>query len=577
MNWTSLKWIKLRILVVSVGFVVFLCLILFRSYQLQIADDHRVDKQAKRQYRARLSVQPKRGTIYDRNGKVLAMDLEVASVAVRPPQVKDVEKTVTALAPILSMPPEKIREKVTSSKKFEYIIRGAPQEVEAQIAALKLEGISTEGEYKRFYPNKELAGNLLGAVGLDAKALGGLELAYDEYLKSGKQDNLVATKDARGRVFTPVEAQEAQHDLYLTIDSNIQFIAEKYLWENAQKYNVKNGFAIVMEPHSGELLAMANYPPFNPNAYRDYPPEHWKNHAVIDSFEPGSTFKAFIAAAALDSGKIGLNDKFYCENGEYRIGNHVIHDHSRHGYLNITEIIQVSSNIGVTKVAMKVGKEPFYDTITRFGFGANTGLGLPSESRGVLSNVRRWSDLEQSNIAFGQGVAVSGLQMAQAYAALANGGSRMKPLLVSRIVGNGGEVVAEFKPEKIDQIIAPESAKQMTSVLEKVADPSGTGKLAMLEGYAVAGKTGTAQKVDPKTHRYADGQYISSFIGYIPAHDPQYVIYVVYDTPRPEYYGGTVAAPVFRNIAGYALSYAGVAPEKTQVAKTDDIGGRKGL
>lgn len=569
-KWTNLKWVKLRIVGVSSGFVVFLLLILLRSYQLNIQENVRVDKLASRQYLTTLPVQPKRGTIFDRNGVVLAMDVQVDSIAVHPGQVVAPQMTAAKLASILKEPVSKILAKVQSNKKFEWVERRIDKTLGEQIKSLKLPGVSVAIEYRRFYPNRELAGQVLGAVGYEAVALGGLELALDSHLKTSPK-KIVAEKDARGRMYTPITEQEGYNDVTLTIDSNLQFIAEKYLQENAQKYNVKSGFALVTNPKTGEILAMANYPSFNPNTYADHPQASWKNHAVVDTFEPGSTFKGILAAAALASGKVRTTDSFFCENGIYHIGKRVIHDHEAYGNLSFDEIIRFSSNIGVTKVAQKIGKEAFYNTIVDFGFGEKSGIEFPGEEKGRVKPGNKWADVEFSNIAFGQGVSVSGIQVAGAYATLANGGVRMKPYLVSKIATQDGTLVLENKPTALKKVMEEKAALSLTDVLKGVVEDKGTGKLAKLEGYPIAGKTGTAQKVNPKTRQYDPDNFVSSFIGYVPADKPQFMIYVLYDSPQPIHVGGVVAAPVFKNIAQEALAYSGIAPDNVQVAQKIEL------
>ncbi|MBI4411821.1 MAG: penicillin-binding protein 2 [Deltaproteobacteria bacterium] len=568
MNVSPVKWIKFRILCISLGFVAFLGLILHRSYQLQIAGSTRVDQLTSRQYKATLPISPRRGTIYDRNGKPLAVDIEVSSLAVHPRQITDAEGVVSALSAHLKIPTEKIREKLRSPKKFEWVIRRIARETGEAVASLKLKGVTVVSEYRRFYPNKDLAGNLLGAVGYEAESLGGIEMALDSYLKSDSTQ-VIAQKDARGRLFTPWENQVRSHDVYLTLDVNLQFIADRYLREGAEKHNAKSGFVIVMNPASGDILAMANYPSLNPNVYWKYSPEKWSNHAILDSYEPGSTFKPVVVASGLDSGKVRPGDSFDCEGGEYKIGKRTIHDHGAYGHLSVSEIIKVSSNIGVTKIAQRTGKNTFFETIRKMGFGTKPGIDLPGEASGSLRPLKQWSDIDLSNIAFGQGIAVSGLQMVQAYAVLANNGIRMKPQLVQRVVGSEGELVHEASPTEMARVMGPETAKRLTKMLEQVVEPDGTGGLAKLDGYAIAGKTGTAQKVDPKTKQYSNNAFVSSFIGYVPAEDPEFVIYVVYDTPKPVYYGGLVAAPVFKKIAEESLAYSGVAPSSSQLAKNE--------
>lgn len=568
--WTSVKWIKIRILCVSGGLLLLLGLILFRSYQLHILGNARVHDLAARQYKAYLHHYPKRGTIYDRNGRELAVDIPVVSIGVHPRQIEEGEGVASKLGPVLDREAPDLLSKIKSGKKFEWIARRVSVETGEKISALKLNGVVVIPESRRFYPNKELGGHLLGAVGYDAKPLGGLELTLNSFLIS-TPSQLFAEKDARGRVYTSVENAESFHDVTLTLDVNLQYMAERHLWENAQKYHVKSGFAIVLDPETGAILAMANYPPFNPNVYWNHPPEEWKNHALVDSFEPGSTFKTVLAAAALESGKVKPTDRFDCENGEFKVGKRIVHDHDPYGVLTFHEILQKSSNIGMAKIAFKIGKEPFYETIKKLGFGEPIELGFPGEASGRVPDVSGWSDLELSNIAFGQGISMNGLQLARAYAVFANKGRMPIPHFVSKVVNSKGVTIFEKTAALSGSVFKESTIEEVTRLLELVTTNEGSGKLAQLDGYRVAGKTGTAQKVDPDTKSYKDGEYVSSFIGYVPANDPEFVIYVAYDSPKPQYYGGVVAAPVFREIARGALALKGIPPadeKKRDVARS---------
>lgn len=572
MSWTSPKRIKLRILGVSFQFVLFLGLVLFRSYQLQISENSRVHRLVSKQYRATLPVASKRGAIYDRNGHVLAMDLKVASIAAHPHLIEDKKKASGQLAAILGLPSDEILKKLKSGNKFVWVARRIPNAKGEAIEKEKLKAVSIIPEYRRFYPNKESAGNFLGAVGYDAKALSGIELGMDSYLKVASSE-VVAQKDAKGRLYTPVSEKGMAHDLHLTIDLNLQYIAEKYLWKAAFESQAASGFAIIQDPKTGELLAMANYPMFNPNVYWKYAMPIWKNHAVMDVYEPGSTFKTILISAALESQKVTTKDKFFCENGTYQIRNRVIHDHNPYGNMTLLEILAVSSNIGVTKIAQKIGATTYESMIRAFGFGALPDVGLPGEHPGLLAPAKKWKDIDLSNIAFGQGIAVNGLQMAQAYSAIANGGQRMKPYFISKIVDSKGTVVYQERPELVQEVVSVETAREVSRMLEAVVFPAGTGRLAHLEEYPVAGKTGTAQKVNASTKNYDTKNFVSSFIGFAPATNPELMIYVLLDSPKGVHAGGVVAAPVFREIAREALAYRGVIPEgpsKTaQISKLD--------
>lgn len=561
----NLKWIKFRVLCLSFGVLLFLGAILFRSYQLHIKDNSRVNRLAKRQHEATLPLKPKRGSILDKNSEPLALDVEVASVAVHPKQINEPEQLVNKLSPLLKVKKSELLKKVKSQKSFVWLARRISSETGDQIKDFNFDGVVVSREYKRYYPNKELAGHLLGAVGYDAKALGGLELAYDKFLKVSPE-KLKAQKDAKGRLYTPLSYKEKAHDLVLTIDRNLQYVTEKYLWQTAEKYKAQKAFAIVSNPHTGEILAIANYPTFNPNSYWNYPLQKWKNHALVSNFEPGSTFKPFLVASSLESGLVKSQDKFDCENGRYRIGRNYINDHHPYEILDVKEIIKYSSNIGVTKIAEKIGKNKFYETLQDFGFGEKTGIDFPGEENGIVAPSKRWRPIDFSNIAFGQGIAVSGIQMVQAYGALANGGAVMKPYLIKEIHDAHRKVIFENKPSQVRKVIKESVAKDISEMMTSVVQEDGTGKKARIPGYLVAGKTGTAQKVNPETKTYDKDDYVSSFIGYVPADKPRFVIYVLVDSPKPIHVGGLVAAPVFKKIAEEALVYYGVLPRDSELA-----------
>lgn len=556
---------RLKIRIISVGFIfgMFYFAVLLRSYQLQILGNAKLNRLVKNQYTTSTVTEPKRGTIYDRNGEVLAMDVMVASIGVHPADMTEDDKAqaLPILGKYTGIPNKTITEKLSSEKTFEWIERRIPIEEGDAITSAKINGVQVNHEFRRYYPNKQVAGQLLGAVGYDAKALGGLEMAYDRYLKSDSQLTQ-AERDARGKLFTLQDDPDLNHDVYLTIDKNIQFFAEAALKENAIKHNVKNGFAIVMDVHTGEILAMANWPEFNPNSYWEYKQDDWKNHAILDTYEPGSTFKAITMGAALNSGKVKSSDKFFCENGAFVVGDHTVKDDENNGWLTAQQVLQVSSNICATKIAFKIGKADFFNFIKSLGFGNKTNIGLAGETSGFVRSANGLRDIELSNMAFGQGVSVTGLQMASAYAAFANGGERLKPYLVNKIVSSKGDTIFSEAPNVVGKIMSDAAAKNLRDMLFTVTQPGGTAVAANIEGYFAGGKTGTAQKVDPKTHAYTHNQFVSSFVGFSPLNDPRIVVYVVYDTPQANgYFGGIVAAPVFKKIATDTLTYLGVAPK----------------
>lgn len=565
-NWTSQKWIKRRIIFISLFFLFTLLALLKRSYVLHIADNQKVDRLLSAQHETTFSVNPKRGTIFDRYGNVLAMDVEVASIAIHPEMIEDENQVRDVLSKSLKINKKKINSKIKSNKKFLWVKRRIPFEIGEKIRSEKIRGVSVLSEYRRFYPNRDVAGQLLGAVGYDAKALAGIELSLDSFIKSDSI-KVTASRDAKGRLYTPYLKEGVYHDVHLTLDLDLQYAAEKYLHEGAKKYDVDKGFVLVLEPKSGEILAMANYPSFNPNAYWDYPQSHWKNQSISLSFEPGSTFKPFIVASGLQSGKINIDDTFDCENGRYKVGRHTIKDHDPYKDLNASDIIKFSSNIGVTKIGEKIGYETFYKTITDLNFYKKVGLRLPGEERGFLNHYKKWKTIDASNIAFGQGVAVNGLQVAQAYTAIANQGILSPAYLVEKIRSSKGDVISKNNLVNRKQVFYPQVANQIKSMLEEVVNEEGTGTFAAIQGYRIGGKTGTAQKVNAQSGGYDKDNFISSFIGMAPIEDPQYIVYVVYDSPKGRIHtGGYVAAPIFRKIVNHALYQHNIRPIREHFA-----------
>lgn len=566
MNPKLVKQTRFRILSIGVFFCLFFVVVLFRSYQLQVLGNVRLDKLVQSQYNAKIMFRPKRGTIFDRNGNVLAIDVEVATVGINPKVIEDPKAVHAVLLKDTDLTSKELDQKLASGKSYEFIQRRIPSEKGLAIDQAKLKGVVVEKEYRRFYPNKQLAGQLLGAVGFDAKALGGIELTYDEYLQS-TGENKKAALDARGKLFAWHKTAENNHDLYLTIDASVQHLAEEALKKQALEHKVRKGFAMVLDTKTGEILAMANYPEFNPNAYWDYPNEVWKNHAVIDSFEPGSTFKTLVMAAALDSKKVKATDRFNCEGGAMQVGKHIIKDSHPHGVLTAKEVLKVSSNIGMTKIASVVGKKAMYEALKKFGIGEKTQIGLGGEPSGVFRNYEKWGDIEFSNIAFGQGLTVNGLQLLSAYSVCANNGDYTHPHLLKKIVEAYGEEIYATQPKVDKKILSQNTADEIKDMLHAVTQEGGTATSADLDGYQAAGKTGTAQMFDPATKTYSDSNYMSSFIGFAPIDEPRVVVYVMYETIKGQgHFGGVVAGPAFKSIAQKTLNYLGVIPDNIQIA-----------
>ena len=552
------------------GVAKFLFLALFvviagRAVQLQVVQGDNLMRLGQRQHLKEWIVLPKRGAIFDRTGEALALSMESQSVYARPHRIHDADKLSQKLAKILDMRVAEVKEKIISEKPFVWVRRQVSSAEAEKIQALNAEGIGMFFEPNRHYPQGQLAGQLIGFVGRDSEGLEGVELKYNDFIR-GETGSSVAERDALGRRVL-VQGVEGLHippgsDIHLTLDTSIQHMAEKELEASILKYRAKAGVAIVVEPFTGEVLALANYPSFDPNNYTKQSAEQRRNRAVTDSFEPGSTFKTIVAAAALEEGVVSKDDLFYCEMGKYHYAGKIIHDTHPHGWLPFSKILQVSSNIGFTKVAEKLKRDRFFQYIEKFGFGQVTGIDVPGEVAGLLRRPERWSGVDLATHAFGQGISTTPMQLVMAYAAVANGGFLMRPYVMRRVIGSKGEVLSETQPHVVRRVISQKTATLLASMLQDVTNEGGTGAMATVDGYDVAGKTGTAQKADPVNGGYAAKKRVASFVGFVPANNPRLVALVLIDEPEVNVYGGVVAAPVFRNIAQGALRHLAVAPEK---------------
>jgi cell division protein FtsI (penicillin-binding protein 3) len=566
-----INWFKIRISFLS--FLIFVCfaLVVGRMFQLQVLKKEQLYRLAAQQQHAQIPLVPKRGTISDQKGNELAVSIEVDSVYADPQKVTDPDKTAQRLAALLQIDQGELKGKLRSGNSFEWVQRKiTPKEVD-EIKALHLPGIHFLKENKRFYPNAQLASHVIGFVGLDSKGLEGLESQYDSIL-SGNRQIWTPGKDARGReIVDQIPSQEGEQfrNIVLTLNKHIQHIVETELSRTVQKWGAKGGFAIAMDPSTGKVLALAVYPSYNPNQFLQARAKAWRNRAVADIFEPGSMFKTFLAAAALEEKIVRPTDSFYCENGSYTVYDRTIHDHSKHGWLTFQQIIKFSSNIGASKVGEKMGKDRFYRYIKAFGFGEKTQIGLPGEGKGILHHPRYWSPVALDTISFGQGVSVTGIQMISALSAIANGGFLMKPLIVEKMTDEKGRVVQSFQPEVVRRVLTGETAKKVAALLKTTTERGGTGEGAVPAGFEVAGKTGTAQKADALMKGYAEDRYTSGFMGFAPAEDPRLAVLVVIDEPQENIYGGTVAAPAFKGIVEKVLPYLNVFPRGTLVVRNE--------
>ncbi len=525
---------------------------------------------AARQHNQFLELEPQRGTIFDRNLHPLALNLPAYSLYAEPKLIKDKSKTIQALRQFLDAKEDFLAERLSRQKAFIWLARKLPLETAEKIRALKLEGLGFIKESKRHYPDSHLASQIIGFAGLDNRGLEGLELWFDKYLK-GESGWCWVVRDAKQRELLLekdyVPAQDG-FDIVLTIDETIQYIAERELDLAYKKHHAQAASIIVMNPATGEILAMANRPTFDLNRYQGANLEQRRDRAICDIFEPGSVFKIVTASAALSEKKVSEEDRFFCENGKYRVANHVLHDHTPHGWLKFKEVIEQSSNIGTTKVAQILGGQIIYDYARKFGFASKTNIDLPGEVSGMLKEPRFWSKTSIGAVPIGQEVGVTVIQLAAAISCIANQGVLMKPFVVKYIRDKQGEIIKEFTPEVVRNVLTADIANRVKIILAGAIE-NGTGKLARVSGYSAAGKTGTAQKLEPNG-AYSHNKFFASFIGFVPVEAPKLAIVVIVDEPHPAYFGGTVCAPVFKKVAEDSLRYLGATAHQ-ELSRTDEI------
>lgn len=559
--------LRLRIALIILALLIALSLLIGRLYQLQVARHDRLLAIAERQHFSLVNVEPSRGTIFDRDMKVLALSVPVKSVAANPYAIENHKQAASQLSSTLGLAQDELAGKFSKKRNFMWIKRKITPAEEDEVRKLDLAGVSLMKEYKRYYPNRAFGGRLLGFVGVDDQGLEGIEYNFDKIIKM-KAKKVIAERDARGRPYAyddedPFFLEQPGYDLVLAIDSTIQYIAEKALGEQVQKTGAKGGVVIVMDPSNGNLLAIAEAPNLNANNYAAYKPSRWRNKAAGDTFEPGSTFKFVAVSAALEEKKARPDDMFFAENGSYRVGGINVTDIKPYGWLTMREVIEKSSNIGAIKIAQLLGVDLFYKYINLFGFGDKTGVDLPGESAGLLREVKAWSKSSIGALAIGQEIAVTPMQLVTAFSAIANGGRLVRPR-VPLAVKKKDKVFKEYPVEIVRRVISERTSRELTEMLINVVK-NGTGQLAAVDGYTVAGKTGTAQKVEPGMGKYSKDRYVSSFVGFAPAYRPEIAILVSIDEPRGMHYGGAVAAPVFSKVAGKVLRHLNIYPEKSRV------------
>ncbi len=567
------KWSRIRIRIIGSLFAVFFVLTSARAFYLQIIKRDDWIKLAGRQHQKVIPLTPARGTIYDGTGTPLAVSIEVDSCFAEPSVIEDPKAAAAALTPLLGMPTDVIEKKLSGKKSFAWLRRQVNPDLARKIRELDINGIGFVKETRRFYPNSEVAAHVIGFTGLDPEGLEGIELKYNAQIL-GNTGYMVTERDALGRdialMGTVIKKASKGYNITLTLDKNVQYIADKELAKAVTASRAVGGIALVMEPATGRILALSSYPTFNPNAFRRYPHDNLRNRAVADSFEPGSTMKAFLIASALEEKVIGPNDTFHCEGGSYAIGGRVIHDTHKYGTLRVPEILKYSSNIGAAKIGSRLGPERLFENLKKFGFGEKSGIDLPGEVVGYLRDRSRWYGIDLATISFGQGISVSSVQLIAAISAVANGGLLMKPYIVEKISDDSGTTVRQFSPQIRRRVISSGTSRIMAKMMEGITTEGGTGLNAAVDGYRVAGKTGTAQKVDPLTKCYSASKRTASFIGFVPAEQPRLAILVVIDEPKTSSYGGVVAAPAFREIALQSLCYLKVPPTVPFKAKKPD-------
>jgi len=555
-----------RLVIIAGVALIWMAAVFGRLGYLQLFRHSEYMARAQRQQQRTIEITPKRGSIYDRNMHPLAMSIPVDSAFAVPSELADEQLAARLLSGVLGIPREILEARLESSRSFVWIARKLPPEKAEAVASLNLKGVYFQKENQRFYPKRDLASHVLGFVDLDEKGLGGIEYELDSQIRS-KNEKIIVMADARQRWFDGGEAQrERGANVVLTLDEKVQYIAERELGAAIAKTRAIAGTVMVMNPSTGEILALANWPKFNPNAASDVPAEARMNRAVTALYEPGSTFKLITLAAAFDQGITRPGEVFDCENGAVYVAGHRIRDHKAFGLLSVSDILAQSSDVGAIKIALRLGAPKFYDYLRAFGFGQPTGVDLPGESKGLLRHLENWSAISIGSISMGQEVGVTPVQLISAVSAIANGGMLCKPHVVAEL--RRGERVLPMEgpltPAEPKRVIRPETAATLRRLMEGVI-LNGTGKLAHLDGWTAAGKTGSAQKIDPATGRYSRTQLIASFTGFAPINNPAVSILVSLDSPVGLHEGGMVAAPVFKRIAEQVLPYLDV-PRDVPVA-----------
>ena len=539
--------------IITFGFIA----IIFRLADIMLLNHQWFLDKARDQQIKKEVVPVKRGIILDRRGRELAINLDMESIYCDPAEISAPGLVASALSKSINMKPDVLLARLSANNRFNWIERKVSFQETQRIRDMKLKGISFAPDIKRFYPQATLASHIIGFAGIDNKGLEGVEQAYDRNL-TAVSERVSVIKDARGNVLSDGMTKEIKgNNVVLTIDEGLQYIVEKNLDEAVDRWQAASATAIMMDPYTGEVLAMANRPTFDLNNPAQVSPAMRRNRAITDCYEPGSTFKIIAATAALEEGLISRDTRFDCSAGSIEVGGRKIRDAHRMGVLTFKEVIQKSSNVGTIKIGLSLGRERLYHYIKKFGFGEKTGFDLKGEASGLIRPPGRWSGMSIGAVAIGQEVAVTPMQVLRAYSAVANGGFLVRPHVLLEVISPEGKAIQKDNHES-QRILSEKTVMIFKDILKTVTEEGGTATGAAIDGNEVAGKTGTAQLMDPKTRKYSKDKYVSSFVGFVPADDPRIAIIVVIHEPKGAIYGGVVAGPVFRKIGNDALSYLNV-------------------
>ncbi len=559
------RWRRFNILMILMiaGFAA----VIARLAHLQLFNGEALAMKAERQHQQVVSIEGERGVIFDRAMRELVVNLDMPSVFGDPSSIENPGDVARKISQDVDISSKILAKRLDNDRQFVWIRRRMTPESVKNIESMNLKGIGFIPETKRFYPKKELIGHILGFTGIDDHGLEGVERYYEKSLH-GKKGTILLERDARRRtVLTNTLLDPLKGDsLRLTIDEMIQHIMEKELAAAIDEHDAADGVGIVMDPYTGEILAMAVYPRFNPNTPGQYTSEQWRNRAITDIYEPGSTFKLVTASGVLEEGLVSPNEIVHDGSGSMIYGGAVIHDpHPTKQPMTFKEVVAHSSNVGTAKISVLLGKERLYHYARRFGFGEKTGIDLPGEVSGIIRKPSTWSGRSLITISIGQEIGVTPIQLITAMSAIANGGWLVRPHIVSEVIEGQGDI-RRIKPEMVRRVISKNTSRKMTEILKEAIGPAGTGKLAAVDGFSTAGKTGTAQKIDPETGRYSGSRFVSSFVGFVPANSPEIAILVVVNEPKGVAWGGSVAAPVFKRVAEQTLQYLHIEPaEREQI------------